>query len=73
MEMSKKAYNRFIYPRTILENAACAYSGIADISVIADGDTHICAFSKCDVPVSLVISEFGNYLIEMLNNRNDIL
>jgi len=62
-----KAYNNDMYPRSALLLAIDAYSNIADIHIESKRNSHVCTFEKKEVPLRLVVNEFGNYIIELMN------
>lgn len=73
MKKSVRSFSGSIYPLPVIEEAVTAYAGIAEISVSAAAGKLVCTFLETDTPVSLVVNEFGNYLIEILNNNYDLL
>jgi len=72
MDTNKKSFSTEIYPLLVIEKAVVAYAEIADISTSSNGNCCLCTFIKKSIPIQLVIDEFGNYLIELLNNKHDI-
>ena len=73
MSRSIKSYNNHIYPLSAVKYAIIAYAEIAKIQVKTVADENICTFTEKEIPIQLVIREFGNYLIEILNNNHGVL
>ena len=68
MEFEQK-YCLEIYPADILERAIEDYHDICDIDQeVRDGDM-ICRFSNGKTNAEIIMLEFSNYLIELLNSR----
>ena len=68
MKKSEKSYSKIIYSRDVLEQAAIAYKNIADIEIKEKGGDFVCLFNRCKAESQLVVNEFNNYLIELLNS-----
>jgi hypothetical protein len=69
----KKLYNKSLYPYSILDKAKSAYSDIALIKIVDKDNVFECTFYNSNISIDLVTNEFNNYLIELLNNKNDLL
>jgi hypothetical protein len=65
----EKSYHNNLYPLEIINVAVSAYSRIAEISLEQCGDYTLCRFSRCVVSSALVVNEFDNYLIELMNSN----
>lgn len=71
MKDDRMCYSKELYPEACIESAIRAYDGIAKITIIQNKTYHICQFSNCIADNTLVMNEFGNYLIELLNEKRD--
>ena len=69
MKTNTKSFSNDVYPLSVIEDAIKKYTNIAEINVATVADENICTFTEKEIPIQLVISEFGNYLIEILNNH----
>ena len=66
---NRQKYDKKYYTRDVLERAAKDYKVIAGISIIESDDAYECEFDSLEYPAELVINEFDNYLIELLNGN----
>jgi DUF1009 family protein len=73
MVKNEISYDYTLYPLAVLENAANAYRDIATIRIKSFNDHALCKFIKKEISISMVINEFNNFLIELMNSKNDIL
>ena len=64
---SKRTFSKYFYNELILKRAIKDYQSIAKISLCEKTDAFECSFDSDNIPVELVINEFNNYLIELLN------
>lgn len=71
MRSLKQSYSKEIYTKNSLLSAIKAYEKIAEIKLSDDNGYYWCEFNRCIVDPSRVVLEFGNYLIELLNNREN--
>lgn len=69
MRSSEQAYTKAFYPKEVLKQAINDYKKIAKIKLVEDVWYYKCEFSRCSVNTQLVINEFNNYLIELLNSK----
>ena len=68
MDRNDKTYDKNIYPRFVLESAISAYKSIASIKIKEKDGAFMCSFGKSKADTQIVINEFDNYLIELLNS-----
>lgn len=71
MRSNEQVYTKTFYPKEVLDQAIADYKKIAKIKLLEDGKYFNCAFSQCAVDTQLVINEFNNYLIELLNSNGE--
>lgn len=71
MRSNEQIYTKNFYSREVLNQAIDDYKRIAVIELLEDGQYYHCAFSQCAVDTQLVINEFNNYLIELLNSKGE--
>ena len=60
-------YSKNIYPKQIILNAIEEYRDISRIEMSEDEKYWILEFHNCCVDETLVVAEFGNYLIDAAN------
>ena len=73
MNKNERVFDRRIYPSHVIDTAIRAYKGIVIIKKVRTDDATVCTFIEKNTPNQIVINEFSNYLIELLNSKNDIL
>jgi hypothetical protein len=73
MNKKEKQYSKELYPPSVLKQATRAYADIATIKVKNFGKATKCIFIEKDAPIQLVVNEFDNFLIEVLNERHDCM
>jgi len=71
MRSNEQVYTKTFYPKKVLEQAIDDYKKIAKIRLLNDGEYFKCDFFRCSVDTQLVINEFNNYLIELLNSKGE--
>jgi hypothetical protein len=64
---NKQTFSKFFYDIEIIEQAIRDYKNIAKITIQDNGNEFECSFESKEAPVEMVIREFDNYLIELLN------
>jgi hypothetical protein len=69
----KKLYNKSLYPYSIIDKAKGAYSDIVLIKIVDKDKFFECTFYNSNISINLVTNEFNNYLIELLNSKNELL
>ena len=69
MKSNEQVYTKIFYSKEVLNQAIDDYRRIAKIKLLDDGGHYKCKFSQCSVDTQLVINEFNNYLIELLNSK----
>lgn len=69
MRSNEQVYTKDFYSKEVLNQAIDDYKRIAKIKLLEDGGRYKCKFSRCAVDTQLVINEFNNYLIELLNSK----
>lgn len=68
MKSNERVYTKDFYSKVVLNQAIDDYKKIAKIKLLEEGKHYKCVFFRCAVDVQLVINEFDNYLIELLNS-----
>ena len=63
--------SKAIYKEDAIHKAITAFSNISSISCFDVGNSYICSFSGCVEDEVLTSKEFENYLIDLLNSKND--
>lgn len=71
MRSNEQVYTKTFYPKEVLNQAIDDYKKIAKIKLLEDGEYFKCEFFRCAVDTQLVINEFNNYLIELLNSKGE--
>ena len=67
---NKMVYDLRIYNKDKIKMAITAYNKFCNVKIIAEEkNTVICEFSSDKIPVNLIINEFDNYLIELMQNN----
>lgn len=60
-------YSKNIYPREAIAYASDAYTGLCAITVQEERNYWRVCFNECKEDKSLIIREFSNFLIEIVN------
>ncbi len=64
---NRMVYDLRIYNKDKIKMAIAAYNKFCIVKIIAEeNDQVICEFSSDKIPVNLIINEFDNYLIELM-------
>ena len=63
-------YSKNIYPGFAITETAQAYSGICTTHILEDDEYWIVYFSEYVMDSSLLIREFSNYLIDVINGAD---
>lgn len=71
MKSNEQYYSKSFYSKEVLNQAIIDYKKIAKIKLLEDGEHYKCEFRRCAVDAQLVINEFDNYLIELLNSKGE--
>ena len=71
MRSNEQVYPKTFYSKEVLNQAIDDYKKIAKIKLLEDGEHYKCEFLRCAVDTQLVINEFNNYLIELLNSKGE--
>ena len=71
MRSNEQVYTKAFYSKEVLNQAIDDYKKIAKIKLLEDGECYKCEFFRCAVDTQLVINEFNNYLIELLNSKGE--
>lgn len=71
MRSNEQVYTKTFYPKEVLNQAIDDYKKIAKIKLLEDDGHYKCEFFQCAVDTQLVIDEFNNYLIELLNSKGE--
>ncbi len=71
MRNNERVYTKIFYPKEVLNQAIYGYKKIAKIKLLEVGGYYKCEFFQCAIDTQLVINEFNNYLIELLNSKGD--
>jgi len=67
---TEKAYCLDIYPESVLRQAIDDYHDICDIEVEIQNHNMICRFLHGKTNEEIIMLEFSNYLIELINSRS---
>lgn len=62
--------NKQIYDAAAVENAINAYRQLAAITLSEDAAHWCCTFRDCVYSESLTVSEFENYVIDLMNSKH---
>lgn len=71
MKNNKRLYSKTFYAKKILFAAINDYKKIAKIKLFEDDEHYRCEFCMCEVDTQVVINEFNNYLIELINSKGE--
>lgn len=71
MRNNEQVYTKTFYRKEVLNQAIDDYKKIAKIKLLEDNEYYKCEFFRCAVNTQLVINEFNNYLIELLNSKGE--
>lgn len=71
MRNNEQVYIKTFYPKEVLNQAIDDYKKIAKIKLLEDDEYCKCEFLRCAVDTQLIINEFNNYLIELLNSKGE--
>lgn len=71
MKNNEQLYTKAFYTKKVLIAAINDYKKIARIKLLEDDEHYRCEFYKCAVDTQVVMNEFNNYLIELMNSRGD--
>ena len=71
MRNNEQVYTKAFYRKEVLNQAINDYKKIAKIKLLEDDEYFKCKFFQCVVDTPLVINEFNNYLIELLNSKGE--
>ncbi len=64
-------FNKNVYPKEVIASAIDDYRNISEIELYEeDNNYYKCRFNKCLLAPSIVMNEFNNYLIEILNSKH---
>ena len=64
---TKMVYDLRIYNKDKIKIAIAAYNKFCNVKIIAEeNDQVICEFSSDNIHVNLIMNEFDNYLIELM-------
>jgi hypothetical protein len=72
MRSDFQKYSKSIYNKDCMMSAIKAYNKLAQISMTEQDSYYCCKFTKCIVDPQRIMNEFGNYLIELLNHREEM-
>ena len=68
--MNELLLSKEIYPLTALKKTAAQFNNIAQINIKENTDNWKCDFElRKDIPLDMVISEFENYIIDLINSE----
>lgn len=71
MRSNEQVYTKAFYSSEVLSQAIDDYKKIAKIKLHDGGEYYKCEFLRCVADTQLVINEFNNYLIELLNSKGE--
>ena len=71
MRSNEQVYTKIFYSQEALNKAINDYKKIAKIKLLEDGGYYKCEFFQSAVAIQIVINEFNNYLIELLNAKGE--
>lgn len=71
MRSNEQVYTKIFYSQEVLNKAINDYKKIAKIKLFEDGEYYKCEFFQSAVDIQIVINEFNNYLIELLNAKGE--
>ena len=71
MKSNEQLYSKIFYPKEVLNLAINDYRKIAKIRLREEAEQYRCEFCRCAVDTRLVMNEFNNYLIELLNSKGE--
>lgn len=63
--------NKQIFDVGLIETAVRAYTNLATIILSENSEYWICSFSDCKYSEALTVSEFENYVIDLMNCKHD--
>lgn len=69
--MNKKRYSCGIYSIEALNRAIKDYNKIAKVTCRKIGEYYECEFTRCVLEISRVMNEFDNYLLEIMNVKDE--
>lgn len=64
--------NLELYPSQIIAAAAKEYSKFCTVNLEQAENKMVCSFFSCEIPADLIGLEFGNYLFELMRQRNSV-
>ena len=68
--MIETRFNSEIYSQTAISIAAEAYKDLAEISISDTPEGFLVIFDQCEYDEEQTVKEFGNYVIDVMNQRN---
>ena len=71
MKNNEQLYSKAFYTKKVIIDAVNDYKKIARIKLFEDDEHYRCEFCNCVVAIQVVINEFNNYLIELMNSKGD--
>lgn len=71
MNDNERTYSKAFYTEDTLLKAINAYSNISKIELFEEDKEHYrCRFSESSIDCHIVMNEFDNYLIEIMNSKS---
>lgn len=67
-----RRYHLDLYPMACIRQAILDYSEIAYITLEESGPSRICVIFPCIPNTSIIIDEFGNYLLQLIASRDGL-
>lgn len=61
-----ETYDMAIYPEALIQKAVNAYASVCPVRYEVSGQKIFCEFEADADDIELIILEFGNYLIELM-------
>ena len=68
--MIETRFNSEIYSQKAISIAAEAYKDLAEISISVTPEESLVIFDQCEYDEEQTVKEFGNYVIDVMNQRN---
>ena len=69
MKSNTHRYSKDFYKANDIIKAIGDYRKLAAITMSEEDGYYVCSFSYCILEPRIIVSEFDNYLIELMNSR----
>lgn len=71
MKNNEQVYSKAFYSKEVILTAINDYKKIAKIKLFDCDEHYKCEFKKCVIGSEIVVNEFNNYLIELMNSKGE--